>query len=71
MDPKDALRILIKRSSMSEEDRERMLAAVNDLSDAEVVELGTALAKQRRTDIQTAAHVVAAADAVLEANPNT
>ncbi|OGL94570.1 hypothetical protein A2348_04015 [Candidatus Uhrbacteria bacterium RIFOXYB12_FULL_58_10] len=65
MDQRTALRILIESSALQPADREKMLAALPSLSDQDVVELGTALARQKKDDVAAAAKAVDAIDNLL------
>jgi len=71
MNPRDALRILIERSQLSAEDKRKMTAAIPNMHDDQVEELGQALATQRKTDVDAAVRAVTALDALIATNPST
>ena len=71
MNPRDALQLLIERSELSAADKSAMIAAIPNMPDELVVELGKAIAAQRKTDLDAAAHAVAALDALIATNPAT
>jgi len=65
MDTRTALRVLIESSDLKQEDKDEMIAAIPEMTDEEVRELGTALAKQKKEDAAAAKKAMAAIDKML------
>lgn len=65
MDIRTALRVLIETSDLQPADKERMIAAIPSMTDEDMKELGTALAKQKKEEMEKAARVVDSIDKAL------
>ncbi len=69
MTPQEALRILIQNSGLIEEQKEKMLGMIDELSDEDVLVLGKALAKQKQSDLSAAREAVEKLDELIAVEP--
>jgi hypothetical protein len=67
MDPKDALHILIQHSALTQEQKNELSEAAEDMTDEEVTSLGKELAEKRKIELDAAQQLITKLDEFLDA----
>lgn len=69
MNKQDALRILIEKSSFSQDDKNKMLAEVDSLNEEQIKELAQALVAQKSQEVAAVNNAITQLNELIETEP--